>query len=61
MIRHLMRHARNIRRLKYGKPLLRMFVKKPNVALKFTMRTVMGTSIQSTLPTDLSIIKDETT
>jgi hypothetical protein len=60
MIRHLMRHARNIRRLKYGKALLRMFVKKPNVTLKSILRTTMGTSTHSTLPTDLSIIKDET-
>ena len=56
-----MRHARNTRRLKYGKSLLRMFVKKPNVALKSIMRTAMGTSTPRTLPTDLSIIKDKTT
>jgi hypothetical protein len=38
-----------------------MFVKKPNVALKSILRTAIGTSTQHTLPTDLSIIKDETT
>jgi len=56
-----MRHARNIRRLKFGKALLRMFVKKPNVALKSILRTYMGTSTHSTISTDLSINKDETT
>ena len=61
MPRHRMRHDRNIRRLKYGKVLLRVFVKKPNMALKSIMRTAMETSTHSTLPTDLSIIKDETT
>jgi len=61
MIKHLMRHARNIRRLKYGKALLRMFVKTPNVALKSIMRTAMGTSPQHILLTNLSIIKDKTT
>jgi hypothetical protein len=55
-----MRHARNIRRLKYGKALLRIFVKKPNVALKSILRTTMGTSTHSTIPTDLSIIKEDT-
>jgi hypothetical protein len=56
-----MRHARNTRRLKYGKALLRMFVKKPSVTLKYILRTAMGNSTQHTLPTNLSIIKDETT
>jgi hypothetical protein len=31
---HLIRHARNLRRLKYGKSLICMLVKKPSVALK---------------------------
>ena len=35
--RLLIRHARNLRRLKYGKALIRMFVKKPSVALKFIL------------------------
>ncbi len=61
MIRHLMRHARNIRHLKYDKALFRMFVKKPNVALKSILRTAMGTSTHSTLPTDLSTINNEAT
>ena len=60
MIKHLMRHARNTRRLNYGKALLRMLVKKPNVALKSNLCTAMWTTAQYTLPTDLSIIKDET-
>jgi hypothetical protein len=38
-----------------------MFVKKPNVALKSIMRMAMGTSPQHYFPTNLSIIKDETT
>jgi hypothetical protein len=55
IIKHLMRHPRNTRSLKYGKVL-----KKPNVALKFILRTAMGSSTQHTPPTDLSIIKDAT-
>ncbi len=31
--RILMRHARNLRRMRYGKALLRMFIKKPSMAL----------------------------
>jgi hypothetical protein len=56
-----MRHARNTRRLKYGKALLRMFVKKPNEALNSILSMAMGTSTQHTFPTDLSIIKNEIT
>jgi hypothetical protein len=56
-----MRHAQNTRRLKYGKALLRICAKKPNVALKSILRTVMGTSTQQSLPTDLSVVKDEST
>jgi hypothetical protein len=33
-IRALIKHARNVRRAKYGKHLLKLFVKKPNKALK---------------------------
>jgi hypothetical protein len=58
---HLTRHAKNMCRLDYGKALLRMFFKKPDVALKSIMCTAAGTTTNSTLPTDLSIIKDETT
>ena len=61
MIPHLMRHARNTHRLKYGKALLRMFAKKPNMALNSILRTAVGTSSHHTFPTDLSTIKDETT
>jgi hypothetical protein len=35
-------HARNLRRLKYGKALLHMFVKKPSVALKSILQTAAG-------------------
>ena len=58
-IRLLLKHARNTRRLKYGKFLLRLFVKKPNTALKSIMRTANGKPNENTLPTNLSIIKDE--
>ena len=55
----LIRHARNFRHLKYGKALLRMFVKKPSVALKSNLRSSEGTTDIPTLPTDLSILRDE--
>ena len=58
-IRHLIRHALNLSRLKYGKALLRMFVKKPNVALKSILRTDAGNTTFTTLLTDLSVIKDD--
>jgi hypothetical protein len=38
-----------------------MFVKKPNMALKSLLRTAAGNTMTNTLPTDLSIIKDEAT
>jgi hypothetical protein len=38
-----------------------MFVKKPSVALKSILRFSMGTKASTTLPTDLSILRDETT
>jgi hypothetical protein len=38
-----------------------MFVKRPNTALKSLLRTTAGNTNTHTLPTDLSIIKDETT
>ena len=59
MIRTLLNYARNSRRLKYGKFLLRLFVKKPNMALISILRTSTGKSNKNTLPTGLSIIKDE--
>jgi len=58
--RLLIRHARNLRRLKYGKALIRMFVKKPSVALKSILQTSEGTPDNPTLPTDLSVLRDET-
>ena len=57
--RLLIRHARNLRRLKYGKALLRMFGKKPIAALKSILRNSEGTPDNSTLPTDLSVLRDE--
>ena len=59
--RLLIRHARNLRRLKHGKVLLRMLVKQPSVALKSILRTLDGTPDKPTLPTDLSVLRDETT
>jgi hypothetical protein len=38
-----------------------MFVKKPNIALKSLLRTAEGKTTNTTVPTDLSIIKDEAT
>jgi hypothetical protein len=38
-----------------------MFVKRPNMALKSLLRTTAGSTTTNTLPTDLSIIKDEAT
>jgi hypothetical protein len=57
--RLLIRHVRNFRRLKYGKNLLRIFVKKPSVALKSILRTSEGITDNVTLPTDLFILRDE--
>jgi hypothetical protein len=56
----LIRHARNLRRLKYGKALLRIFVNNPSVALNSILRTSEGTSDNPTLPTDLSVLRDDT-
>ena len=58
--RPLIRHARNLRHLKYGKALLRIFVKKPSAALKSILCTSEGTLDNLTLPTDLSVLRDET-
>ena len=58
-IRLQLKHARTVRRAKYGANLLNIFVKRPNVALKSLLRTAVGTTTTDTLPTDLSIIKNE--
>ncbi len=58
--RLLIRHARNLRRLKYGKTLLRIFIKKPSAALKAILRNSEETLDNTTLPTDLSDLQDET-
>ncbi len=53
-------YARNLRLLKYGKALLRILIEKPSVAPKSILRTSTGESDFPYLPTDLSIIRDET-
>ena len=57
----LIRHARNLHRVRHVKALLRLFIKKPSVALKSMMRTAEGVIDTPSLPTDLSVIRDETT
>ncbi len=57
----LMRHARNMRRVRYGKALLRVFLNKPSVALKFIIRAVERASDNPSLSTDISILRDDTT
>ena len=59
--RLLIRHARNLRRLRYGKTLLRLFVKNPSAALKSILRTTEGEKVTNILPTNLSIIRDKIT
>ncbi len=61
MTRILIRHARDLRRVRYGKALLRMFIKKLSVALKSILRTSEGVADAPFLSTDLSVIRDETT
>ncbi len=58
--RLLIRHTRNVRRLKYGKALLCMFGKKPSAALKSILSNLEGTPKNPILPTDLSVLRDET-
>ena len=58
--RFLIRHARNLRRLKYGNKLLRIFVKKPSAALKSILLNSEGTPDNPALPTDLFILREET-
>jgi hypothetical protein len=57
--RLLIRHARNLRRLKYGKARIRMFVYKPSVTLNSILRASEGTPNNPRLPTDLSVLRDE--
>jgi hypothetical protein len=59
--RLLLKHARNQHKLKYGKALLRMFIKKPKVALQSILRTVAEADNSQSLPTHLSILRDDTT
>jgi hypothetical protein len=54
--RLLLKHARNLRRLNYGKALLRRFFKKPRMALQSIFRTTPEEANTQPLPTDLSII-----
>jgi hypothetical protein len=55
----LIKHTRNQRRLNYGKALLRMFVKKPKVALQSILRDAERISDPQVLPTNFSVIRDE--
>ena len=55
--RILLKYARNQRRLKYGKALLRMFINKTKVALQSILRTAAEEENTQPLPTDLSIVK----
>ena len=59
--RILIRHARNLRRMRYGKALLRQFINKPSVALKSMQRKTEGVTDTPSLPTNLSVLRDETT
>ncbi len=59
--RILIRHARNLRLVRYGKALLRLFIKKPSVALKYILRTAEGVTDTHSQPTDLSVLRDEIT
>jgi hypothetical protein len=56
-----MRHARNLRRVRYDKALFRTLIKKPSVALKYILRTAKGTTDTPSLPTDLSVLRDDIT
>ena len=56
--RFLIHYARNFRLLKYGKAILRVFVKKPSMAFKSILRTSEGTTYNPTLHADLSILRD---
>ncbi len=58
--RLLFHHARNLCRLRYSKVLPHIFVKKPSAALKAILRNSEGAHDNTTLPTDLSVLRDET-
>jgi len=59
----LLKHVRTQRKIKYGHALLRMFVQKPKLALQTILRTTAKVAEDNSqpLPTNLSIIRDETT
>ena len=52
--------ARNLRRTRYGKALLRLFVNKPSVALRYILRTTEGAARTPSLLTNLFGLGDET-
>jgi len=56
----LIRYARNLRRVRCGKAMLRLFKRMPSVALKSILRKAEGANDASSLPTDLSVLRDET-
>jgi hypothetical protein len=59
--RILIRLARILRRRRYGKAMLRLFFKKPSVVLESILRKTEGVTYTHSLPTDLSVIRDEIT
>ncbi len=59
--RLLIRHARNLRRIRQGKAMFRVFVKKPSVALECVLSIAEVVTNTTSLPPDLSVIRDETT
>ena len=61
MTRIFIRHARYLRRVRYDKALLRLFIKKPNVAQTYIMRAAEGVTDDPSLPTNLYVIWNETT
>jgi len=61
MTKLLLKHARNQRRFKYGKALLRMFITKPKAALQFILCTAANKPDSQSLPTNLFIIGEDNT
>ena len=59
--RILILQACKLRRARYGKTLLRLRIKKSSVALKSILCTTEGTADASYLPTNFSLLRDETT
>jgi len=47
--------------MRCGKALVHLFIKKPSVTLKPILRAAEGVTETPSLPTDLSILRDETT